>query len=235
LSRTGYTGEPLCFELFFAAEHAPRLWDQLIEKGAVACGLGARDTLRLEAGLPLYGHELGIDPEGREIQVFSSPLTAFAVSTSAVKGDFVGRTALVRQQEAYRSILAHDFSRQEDLPRLTRPVAVLDRGVARAGSRVWRSGVPVGWVTSGTMVPYWKTTGEGLDSRPTEEYGLRSICLALLDSHIEDGDELSIEVRGRSVKAVVVPYHLRGDAPPYARPIVHHPSTKRAPPAARRA
>lgn len=232
VSRTGYTGEPLCFELFLAAEHAPRLWDLLIQMGAVPCGLGARDTLRLEAGLPLYGHELGVDPEGREIQVLSSPLAAFAVSTSPVKDDFVGKAALVRQQEAYRCVLAHDYSRQDDLSHLTRPVAVLGRGVARAGSPVWREGVPVGWVTSGTMVPYWKTAGEGLDSRPADDYELRSICLALLDSDIEDGDELSIEIRGHSVKAVVVPYHLRGDAPPYARPIVYHPPPSRTLPAA---
>jgi aminomethyltransferase len=57
LSRTGYTGEPIGFECFPAAADAPRLWDLLLERGAAPVGLGARDTLRLEAGLPLYGHE----------------------------------------------------------------------------------------------------------------------------------------------------------------------------------
>ena len=65
VGRTGYTGEPVCFELFVAAAHGPALWDALIAAGAVPVGLGARDTLRLEAGLPLYGQELGLDPDGR--------------------------------------------------------------------------------------------------------------------------------------------------------------------------
>ncbi|MEK7375631.1 MAG: glycine cleavage T C-terminal barrel domain-containing protein, partial [Candidatus Margulisiibacteriota bacterium] len=56
-SRSGYTGED-GFELFFDRQHAESLWNALIENGAFPCGLGARDSLRLEAGLPLYGHEL---------------------------------------------------------------------------------------------------------------------------------------------------------------------------------
>ncbi|MBM3696829.1 MAG: glycine cleavage system protein T, partial [Actinobacteria bacterium] len=64
LARTGYTGEPICFELLVAAEQAEAVWEALAEAGAprglVACGLGSRDSLRLEASLPLYGHELGI-------------------------------------------------------------------------------------------------------------------------------------------------------------------------------
>jgi aminomethyltransferase len=232
LSRTGYTGEPLGFELFLEAEAAPLLWDRLVERGAVPCGLGARDTLRLEAGLPLYGHELGFDPEGREIPVFSSPLAAFAVSTSALKGDFIGRNELVRQREAYRRLLAHDHSLQADLPYLTRPLAVLSRGVARAASPVLREGSAVGWVTSGTMVPYWKTVGEGLRSHPGEEYELRSICLALLCSDIDEGDTVAIDVRGRLLEAVVVPHHLRSDAPPFARPIVYQPPSPPSRPAA---
>jgi aminomethyltransferase len=224
LARTGYTGEPLGFELFLPAKHAPHLWDLLVEEGAVPCGLGARDTLRLEAGLPLYGNELGADAEGSEIPIFSSPLAQFAVSFSPVKGDYVGREALLWQQEAYRRILAGDFSLIVDLPRITRPVAITGRGVARAGARVTRPDGPhAGWVTSGTMVPYWKMTGDTLESRPGDDYELRSIGLALVDGDIREGDELEIDIRGHSVPAVVVPYHLRGDAPPYARPIVHHP------------
>ncbi len=64
-------------------------------KGAQrAAGLGARDTLRLEAGLTLYGHELGVDPEGLEIPVFAIPGARIGVSFSARKGDFVGRKPL---------------------------------------------------------------------------------------------------------------------------------------------
>jgi aminomethyltransferase len=63
LARTGYTGEPIGFELFIDGDTAPTLWDRIIAEGVQPVGLGARDTLRLEAGLPLYGHELGRDPK----------------------------------------------------------------------------------------------------------------------------------------------------------------------------
>ena len=70
--RTGYTGEPLCFELFVDRDKGPMLWDLLVSKGAAPIGLAARDTLRLESALPLYGHELGQDQEGRK-----SPFSPF--------------------------------------------------------------------------------------------------------------------------------------------------------------
>jgi aminomethyltransferase len=100
-------------------------------------------------------------------------------------------------------------------------VAVTGRGVARAGANVLKDGGFVGWVTSGTMVPYWKTVGEGLGSQLTDEFALRSICLALLDCDMVEDEHLTVDVRGKQVQAVVVPYHLRSDAPPYARPIVY--------------
>ena len=230
LARSGYTGEPLGFELFIPAKAAPHIWDLLVQKGAVPCGLGARDTLRLEAGLPLYGNELGLDREGTEIPVFSSPLAQFAVSFSPIKGDYIGRAALLRQQEAYRRILAGDFSLVADLPRISRAVAITGRGVARAGAAVTRpDGRPAGWVTSGTMVPFWEMTGEKLESRPGDAYQLRSICLALLDGDMRDDDEVTIDIRGHAVPAAVAPYHLRSDAPPFARPIVYHPPEAEAP------
>jgi aminomethyltransferase len=229
LSRSGYTGEPLCFELFVTSECVVLLWNLLVEKGAVPCGLGARDTLRLEASMPLYGHELGVDPDGGEIPLFSCPLATFAVSFSRAKGDFVGRDVLLRQQAAYRTILARDYSLIAELPRITRPVALTGRGVARAGSPVLKDGRPVGWVTSGTMVPYWRWEDGGLKSHMTGEHGLRSICLALLDSDILEDDRLTVDIRGKAVDAVVVPYHMRGDAPPYARPIVYSFETPEEP------
>jgi aminomethyltransferase len=235
LARTGYTGEPLGFELFLAAEDAPIVWDLLVKKGAVPCGLGARDTLRLEAGLPLYGNELGVDPQGREIPIFACPLAPFAVSFSPVKGNYVGREALLRQQEAHRRILTGDLTGDlagaTALPRLIRPLALTGRGVARTGASVTQEGRAVGWVTSGTMVPYWKMTGEKLESHPSDEYELRSICMALVDNDIRDNDRVEIDIRGHQVPAVVVSYHLRADAPPYARPIVYHPPEEPAPPA----
>ncbi len=220
VARTGYTGEPICFELFLPAEAAPAVWDLLMDRGASPVGLGARDTLRLEAGLPLYGHELGTDPEGDEIPIMACPMARFAVSFSPLKGDFAGREALRRQFEARSRILVRDYSRIGDLPRLIRPVAVTGRGVAREGARVFRNGKPVGYVTSGTMVPYWKVEGEGLEAARLDQHALRALCLAYIDADIQNDEALSIEVRGRSVEAMAVPYHLRSDAPPYARPIV---------------
>ena len=176
-------------------------------------------------------------PRVARYPLFSSPLAAFAVSFSPVKGDFVGRDALLRQHAALQRILARDFSLVGDLPRMTRPVALTGRGVARAGSPVSAGGHPVGWVTSGTMVPYWKTEGEGLDARLTDEYGLRSIGLALLDSTLVDDDEVTVDIRGKEVEGRVVPYHLRSDAPPFARPIVYSfaaPAAPPSPPATRR-
>ncbi|GAB4340718.1 MAG: hypothetical protein Kow0099_16900 [Candidatus Abyssubacteria bacterium] len=221
ISRTGYTGEPLRFELFVRRESALRVWDRLVAEGATPCGLGARDTLRLEAGLPLYGRELGKDPEGKEIPIFAVPLAKFAVSFSALKGDYIGRAALERQQETFKRIVFGDYSRIADLPRMIRPITMLGRGVARAGDRVFKEGRHVGYVTSGTTVPMWVFEGEGLNSAPGERHKLRAIGLALLDSDIIEDERLMVEVRGKLVEAVVVPYHLRGEAPPYARPIVY--------------
>jgi aminomethyltransferase len=220
ISRTGYTGEPACFELFIPREAGAAVWDLLVERGATPCGLGARDTLRLEAGLPLYGHELGIDLEGTEIPVFSCLLARRAVSFSDAKGNFVGRAALLRQHEAYVRILAGDYSLRDDLPRLTRPVAVVGRGVPRAGSRATAKGRSAGWVTSGTMVPYWRGSGTGSDPRLGGEHGLRAICLAYLDSDLGEGDRVSVDVRGDSVEGVIVPRNLDGGSPPFSRPVL---------------
>jgi len=220
VARTGYTGEPLCFEFFPDRDDAPMLWDKLVAEGATPVGLGARDTLRLEAGMPLYGHELGEDPEGNEIPIMACPLSKFAVSFSPLKGDFIGREALVKQNEALRKIVSRDYSLIRDLPRLIKPVAVSGRGIAREGARLFKDEKHVGYITSGTMVPMWTVEGVGLSSAQTDQRSLRSICLGYLDSNIIEYEELTVEIRGKSVGAVVVPYHLRTDAPPYSRPIV---------------
>ncbi len=232
ISRTGYTGEPIGFELFCEPQAALSLWDALVAAGAVPVGLGARDTLRLEAGLPLYGHELGRDPQGEPIPVFACPTARAAVSFSPLKGDFVGREPLARQFEAWRRFVARDFSLLEVLPRLLRPVALIDRGVARAGAPVLRASQPAGWVTSGTMVPYWVTAGQGLESVQSEEKGMRAIGLALIDSDLEEGDEIEIDIRGRPARAVIVPAHLRNEAPPRAWPVLWHEAGAEEPEAA---
>ena len=90
VSRTGYTGED-GFEFIVAKKDAEKLWESLLDAGVPPCGLGARDTLRLEAGLPLYGHEY--DEE-------TSPLEAgYGWAVKFEKGEFVGREALLKQKE----------------------------------------------------------------------------------------------------------------------------------------
>ncbi len=220
IARTGYTGEPLCFELFLKREDAARVWDLLVAKGAAPSGLGARDTLRLEAGLPLYGHELGKDPEGRDMPLFTFPFARIGVSFSPAKGEFIGRAALGEQFEALGRIMKRDYSMKSVLPRVIQPVAVAGRGVARSGAALFKKGKAVGFVTSGTMVPYWVFEGEGLCAVRKEQRQLRSICLACMDCEVLEGDKVTIDIRGKQVDAVVVPYHLRSEAPPYARPIV---------------
>ena len=219
VSRSGYTGEPLGFELFVSSEQAGLLWDLLVSKGVQPVGLGARDTLRMEAGLPLYGSELGQDPDGGTIPALAPAVGRVAVSFSPLKGDFVGRRVLMRQFEALKRILNRDHSLLQDLPRRVQPVAVIGRGVARSGCRVLRGGREVGCVTSGTMVPYWKCRGEGIASRLSGQHGMRAIGLALIASDLDEGDLVEIDIRGRMTPARVVPYHLRSEAPPYARAI----------------
>lgn len=221
VSKTGYTGEPIGYEVFALREDAEFLWDELIKRGAKPVGLGARDTLRLEAGLPLYGHELGTDRDGNEIPIFAISLARFAVSFSEEKKGMIGRRALERQFEANRRILNRDFSDCAALPRKVRPIALTGRGVARAGYPVFKDGREIGYVTSGTMVPRYTVENRGsLLEKFTDQKALRSIGFALLDADVLNDDAVEVEIRGGRVSAVVPAYHLRGDAPPYARPIV---------------
>ena len=219
VARTGYTGEPICFELFMNHKDALMIWDMLMEQGALPVGLGARDTLRLEAGLPLYGHELGVDPEGRPIPIFACNLARFAVSFSPLKGDFIGRKALSRQFEAFKKIVDQDYELTGDLPRLIQPVELEDKGIARTGAPVQHNGNQVGFVTSGTMVPYWESEGSGLETIQSEERQLRAIGLALVNSNLVEGDRVDIKIRGKLIRAVIAPYLLRNEAPPYCWPI----------------
>ncbi len=229
LARTGYTGEPLCFELFIPKAGVAVLWDRLMEGGAQPVGLGARDTLRLEAGLPLYGHELGDDPQGGSIPIFAIPLARFAVSFSNLKGDFVGRRALWKQYQALLAVLDEREADIGALPRRVRPVELLGKGIARAGAPVVHEDRPAGFVTSGTMVPLWQFEGQGLAGTMADHSGRRAIALALIDSRIPDGARVGIEVRGKRIEAGVMPYLLRAEAPPLARPITWeemYPPTK---------
>ena len=219
VSRTGYTGEARCFELFVESSEAENLWKALLEKGAEPIGLGARDTLRLEAILPLYGHEFGTDPEGSEIPILAVGTARFAVNLEPERGDFIGRKALEQQAEALQKFKTKDYSGTEVIPRRVRPVALTGKGIARAGSKVFQDDTLVGYVTSGTMVPFWNGTGEGEDFQLTDETGKHAIALALLDSRIPLRQEIEIEVRGRRIPAKTVPRHMRNEASGYSRAV----------------
>ncbi len=228
VAKTGYTGEPLGYEVYIESAEAAWLWNRLIELGAKPAGLGARDTLRLEACLPLYGHDMGDDPEGKEIPIFAVPLAKFAVSFSEQKGSFIGREPLEKQYEAFKRIQNRDFSDLTALPRRILPITLLDKGVMRAGMPVYKGEKQIGFVTSGTMVPYYRHEGEGLQTVILEETAKRSIGLAILDSDTLEDDEVQIDVRGKRLKAVIPPYHMRVDAPPFARPILYRPDEEAA-------
>ncbi len=219
VARTGYTGEPLGFELFVDSGRAVEIWDLLMEKGAVPVGLGARDTLRLEACLPLYGHELGIDLEGKEIPVFASRLSRFAVSFSPLKGDFIGKSSLSRQYQALRRIIDQRFDDISDLPSRIMPLAVTGKGIVREGYPVFKGDRQVGYVTSGTMVPYFEPEGSGLDAAFREKPARRAVAMAFIDSKIGEGDVLETLIRNKRCACIVVPLHMSADAPPYVRSI----------------
>ncbi len=227
LARTGYTGEPICFELFPPAEIAERLWNKLLEvgkkEGIAPIGLGARDTLRLEAALPLYGHELGNDGEGREIPIFALPVARFAVSCGEIKGEFIGREALIKQ---FQEITLREegqldtLKEQLSVPKIIMPMAIRDGSVARAGYPVYVGERLVGTVTSGTMVPYWKTEGTSVKSKPGAESSRRAICLAYLNADLKEGERTKVVIRNKVADGVVVERHMGSKAPPYARPLL---------------
>ncbi len=203
-SRTGYTGDPIGFELFIDATEVNWLWNRLIELGAAPTALGARDTLRLEAGLPLYGHELGESADGREIPIFAVPLARFAVSFAEEKGDFVGKDKLLAQKE-------------NGVEKKCMPIGLIDRGIVRGGMDVYMGEEHIGWVTSGTMVPYYNFDENG---NILETTGKRAIGFAYIRSDVTKEDIISIDVRGKRLKAKVVAKHMVQNLPPYGRAVI---------------
>jgi aminomethyltransferase len=227
LGRTGYTGEPLGFEIFFPADRAVAIWEKILQQGSsqgiVPVGLGARDTLRLEAGLPLYGHEYGKDQEGREIPILALAPAKIAVSFSGAKGDYIGRDPLWKQLQ---EIQAREYGWNDlippspSVPRRIWPIAVLSEGVVRQSFPVLMGDRSVGYVTSGTMVPYWKFEGQGISSRIGQEKGRRSIALAYVDADLKEGQEVQISSRGKNLSGQLVRRHMGAEAPPYSRPVL---------------
>lgn len=179
LSRTGYTGED-GFELYGEPTSITEIWTKILEsgkdKGVVPTGLGARDTLRFEACLPLYGQELSQD---------ISPLEAgigFAVKLQK-ESDFIGKEPLKTQKE-------------NGVPRKLIGIEMIDKGIPRHGYKVYKDGVEIGEVTTGTQSPLTK----------------RNIGLVLIDSKFAQLEsEFEIEIRNKKLKAVTVatPFYKR--------------------------
>ena len=141
ISRTGYTGED-GFEVYAAPEHAERLWQKMLDAGGYGtpegvqpCGLAARNTLRLEAGMALYGHEITDETTLLEANL--------GWITKLGKGDFTGRDVLTRQKE-------------EGVRRKLVGFEVTERGIARDEQDVYVEGERVGQVTSGSPAPFLK-------------------------------------------------------------------------------
>jgi aminomethyltransferase len=138
LARTGYTGED-GFEFYFPAAESENVWNSLLEagtpEGLIPAGLGARNTLRLEAGMALYGHEL--DETTTLLEANLGRICKFD------KGEFLGRDRLLKQRQAgvRRKLVGFEMS---------------DRAIARDGYPVWVEGQQVGRVTSGSFAPFLK-------------------------------------------------------------------------------
>ncbi|MBR3076417.1 MAG: glycine cleavage system aminomethyltransferase GcvT [Oscillospiraceae bacterium] len=222
VARTGYTGEPIGYEIFMKNEDADWAWNRLIELGAKPAGLGARDTLRMEAMLPLYGDEMGIDEEGKEMPIFALALARFAVSFDESKGEFIGRKALAKQAAAQTAFREKRGTAQDliDLPKRVRPIALMDRGVMRHGMGIYRNGEKIGYVTSATMIPYYKTEGEGPEARLLDETGKRAIGIAYIASDVPTGGEVEVDVRGKRLKALIPLKHVANNQTPYVIPVL---------------
>ncbi len=136
VSRTGYTGED-GFEIYVKPQHAARLWNALLEAGRplglLPCGLGARDTLRLEAKMALYGND--IDDQHTVLEADLGWILKLE------KGEFIGRDALARQKA-------------EGVRRKLVGFEMIGRGIARSHYPILKDGRPIGQVTSGSPAPW---------------------------------------------------------------------------------
>lgn len=172
ISRTGYTGED-GFEVFVPPSHAERVWDAILKAGksagVIPAGLGARDTLRLEAAMRLYGNDM--DETTTVVEADLGWIVGWK------KSEFLGSDVL-RKQKA------------EGAPRKLVGFEMIDRAIGRHGYDVYVNGQKAGVVTSGTQTPFVK----------------KAIGMAYLPSdQAAPGTEFEIEIRGKRVKARVVP------------------------------
>jgi len=136
VSRTGYTGEA-GYEIYTDPEIAPKIWNRLLKVGKpyglIPCGLGARDTLRLEAGMPLYGHEMD--------ETISPLDTALGFAVKMDKPDFVGKQGIIARGEPVIKRVG---------------LKITGKGIARENQDVYQQGVRIGRTTSGTFSPFLK-------------------------------------------------------------------------------
>jgi len=212
VARTGYTGED-GFELFVVAADAVEVWRLALElgtpSGLIPCGLSARDTLRLEAGMPLYGHELtlattpydaglGWVVQTGAARVLERPGIEGAVALSAEpveRGDFVGREALAVAKERAAATQADPASAPEESRILVGLVGSPGRA-ARAGFAVWMGERQVGMVSSGA---------------PSPTLGVPVAMAMVHPSAAAVGTVLEIDVRGRreSMTVTALPLYSR--------------------------
>ena len=167
VSRTGYTGED-GFEIYGSHDYIRQAWDKLIESGQCKpCGLGCRDTLRFEVGLPLYGDELSQD--------ISPVMAGLSMFCKLDKEEFIGREALAQQKA-------------EGVSKRLRGIELEGHAVPRHGYKVLKDGVEVGEVTTGYRLI-------SVD---------KSCAVALVDSSIQMGDTVEVQIRKKTFPGKVV-------------------------------
>jgi aminomethyltransferase len=207
VARTGYTGED-GFEVFCRPEDAPAVWDALMAAGGpaglVPAGLAARDTLRLEAGMPLYGNELGPD------------VTPFEAGLGRVvkfdkPGDFVGREALAaRAAEGPRSVLVGLTMESRRIPR--RGYAVLAGGPAAGGPAAGGSGESGPRESEpGVRGPGEHRVGTVTSGAPSPTLGVPIAMAYLEPGASQDHPELAVDIRGQAAPADLtdLPFYRR--------------------------
>ncbi|MHA2392670.1 MAG: glycine cleavage system aminomethyltransferase GcvT [Promethearchaeota archaeon] len=151
LARTGYTGEK-GFEISFNRNSAEKIWERLLETGASPCGLGARDSLRLEACYSLYGHEIS-----DSITPIEAGLSWLAKPKEGI--DYIGKPILMEQKS-------------KGTERVLVGLNLIDRGIIRENYKIFKDGIEIGFVTSGGYSPTLKKTiGLGLVKNRFKEVG----------------------------------------------------------------
>jgi glycine hydroxymethyltransferase len=182
ISRTGYTGAKVCFELFVHPKNAANLWQKLIDAGALPCGLGARDSLRVEAGLPLYGHELA-GPYN------ISPFEAgYGWAVKLDKEFFIGKAAMEKISKTYKMKVARiELSGEKGV----RPV--------RQNDAVINDCVCIGWVLSSATAGTRQIALVYMDKdKATEGTSVGVYYLARSESQINKGRKQALK-RGERI------------------------------------